>query len=234
MATSIGASGGGIKARIRRALSALQYKDGSYGDLSLSGEGELWVKDNRIPDLITAVNALEITNTHLQSLIDGIKISTSVKVQTKVVSCPAMPLTIPGIGAGVAYTAGDVMGTIFEIDVPPSGIIYSATLWDLDDENLQIDLEIFKNKPAQIADNAAWSPTDGSMLGFLTEIAFAGFDDHINSRTSEVNIIGKAYSVPNGKVYIQAVTRGAHNIAAGSEPRVQIQIISDDPNYQER
>lgn len=57
MGTSIDASGGGIRAKIRRALGALKHKDGSYGDLSLSGQGELWVKDIQLSELITLVQA---------------------------------------------------------------------------------------------------------------------------------------------------------------------------------
>lgn len=51
MTTSIGASGGGIKARIRRALGALKHKDGSYSDLFVDGQGRLHVKDSQLSEI---------------------------------------------------------------------------------------------------------------------------------------------------------------------------------------
>lgn len=164
-------------------------------------------------------------------LLDGIK--NLLSKSNKVVSCPSSPVKIPGIVTGAAYLAGDVMGTMVKLAVPKSGIIYSATLWDLDDEGLQYDLEIFKNEITQTADNAPWSPIDGDMQAFVTELAFIAFDDHDNSQTSELTSIGKAYSTSDGYLWIQAIARGAHNIAAGAEPRFQLQIIPDDPEWKE-
>lgn len=149
-----------------------------------------------------------------------------------IVSCPQEPMEIPGIGAGSAYESGDAMGSVFEILVPKSGIIYSATLFDMDDEGKQIDLEIFKHSIAASTDNSAWSPADETILVFVTELNFFAYDDQANSQTSENENIGKAYNAPEGKFYIQAVTRGTHNIAAGSEPRVQLQIMSFDPDFE--
>ncbi len=148
-----------------------------------------------------------------------------------IVSCPDEPVMITGITAADAFDAGDVMGNFTKVKVPKLGIIYSATFWDLDDEGTQVDLELFKHVITQTASDAAWSPTDADMLGFVTEIPFVSFDDHINSQTAEVNNIGKAYTAPEGFLWVQAVCRGTPNIAAGSSPRFQLQIISYDPTW---
>lgn len=153
---------------------------------------------------------------------------------SKTVSCPSYPAEIPGITAADALDADDCLGTIITLNVPKSGVIYSATFWDLDDEGTQVDLEIFKHIITQIASDAAWSPSDEDMLHFITELAFFSFSDHINSQTSELTNIGKAYTAPEGKFYIQAVCRGTPTIAAGNMPRIQLQIIPDDPDWQER
>ena len=150
----------------------------------------------------------------------------------KVVSCPSSPKEIPGITAADAFDAGDCFGTVVELLVPPSGIIYSATFWDLDAEGTQVDLEIFKHSITSIASDAAWAPSDVDIVKFVTEIAFAGFDNHTNNQTSEVNDIGKAYTAPEGKFYIQAVCRSTPTIAAGAMPRFQLQIIPDDPDWE--
>ena len=156
------------------------------------------------------------------------------KVGTNTVSCPSTPAQIQGIVTGNALDAGDVFGNIFELEVPKSGVIQSATFYDFDDEGEQVDLEVFIGRITQIASDASWAPSDIDMLKFRTEIQFFTFDDHINSQTSEVKNIGKAYSAPQGKLFIQAVCRGTPNIAAGSLPRFQLQILSDDPNWKER
>lgn len=172
-------------------------------------------------------NPLEFLNN-----LSDIHIIHSLKLVDKTVSCPPHPMEIPGIGTGSAYTANDCLGTMAVIDVPKSGVIYSATFWDLDDEGSQVDLEIFKDSIAQIADNGAWSPTDFDMLNFVTELAFFSFDVHINSQTSELRGIGKAYTAPSGKLWVQAVTRSTPNIATQNIPRFQLQIISDDPDWE--
>lgn len=171
----------------------------------------------------------EVAESHLE---DSEKIPKS-RV-SKVVSCPLYPVEIPGIVAANALDANDAFGTIVTLYVPYSGIIYSATFWDLDDEGTQVDLEIFKHSITQIASDAAWAPTDIDMLSFITELSFAAFDDQINSQTSELTVIGKAYAAPEGKFYIQAVCRGTPTIAAGASPRFQLQIIPDDPEWKER
>lgn len=149
-----------------------------------------------------------------------------------IVSCPATPVEIPGIAAADAFEANDVFGTLVELDVPKSGVIISATFWDLDDESTQIDLEIFKRKITQTASDAAWAPSDTDLLHFVTELAFVIGDDHINSYTFDLTNIGKAYTAPEGKFWIQAVCRSTPTIAAGSMPRFQLQIQSFDPKFE--
>jgi len=151
-----------------------------------------------------------------------------------VVTCPLAPITIPGITAADAFDANDCFGTIFEIDVPKHGILYSATFFDMDDEGTQVDLEIFRHSITQIASSGGWSPTDEDILKFITELAFVAFDDHDKSQTSELTNIGKAYTAPAGKLYIQAVCRSTPDIAANNMPRVQLQILSADPDFKER
>ncbi len=153
----------------------------------------------------------------------------------KTVCCPATPFEILGITAGAALSAsGDALGLVMKIAVPPSGVIYSATFFDLDDEGSQVDLEIFKRSIADVAWDAPFAPSDTEILNFITELNFFAFDDHGSCQTSEIKNIGKAYTVPNGFLYIQAVTRATPNIAAGNMPRIQLQILSDDPTWQER
>ena len=149
-----------------------------------------------------------------------------------IVSCPVVPMEIPGITAATELDAGDTLGTVMTLKVPKSGIIYSATFFDLDDDGIQVDLEIFKRKIADVAFDAAYAPSDAEMLHFLTEIAFFSFDDHINSQTSRVKGLNEAYTVPDGLFYIQGVTRGLSNIAANAMPRFQLQILSFDPDYE--
>ena len=156
---------------------------------------------------------------------------------TKIVSCPLVPMIIPGIGTGAIYagTAAipECLGTLAKLSVPKRGIIVSATFFDLDDEGLQVDLEVFTKAITQVADNAAWTLSAPDSLSFVEEIPFFTFDDQIACQTSEVRNIGKAYVALDGAFYIQAITRGAPTIAAGALPRFQLQIQSFDPAFKE-
>ena len=150
----------------------------------------------------------------------------------KIVACPEYPVQIQGITAADAFDAGDAFGTITVVNVPKAGILYSATFWDLDDEKTQVDLEVFRGTITQIASDDAWELPVIDLTKFVTEIAFAGFDDHIHCATSEVNDIGKAYEAPGGMFYIQAVCRATPTIASnGVRPYFQLFIISFDPDW---
>lgn len=150
---------------------------------------------------------------------------------SEIVSCPDLPKAIPGSDTATALESGDTLGNVFSIKVPKSGIIISATFYDLDDEGSQVDLEIFKQGIADQAVDAAYAPTDAEMLTFLTELSFVDFDDQGTSQTSELTNIGKAYNAPSGLLYFQAVTRATPTIAAGSPPYIQLQILSTDSSF---
>ena len=148
-----------------------------------------------------------------------------------IVSCPLEPMAIPGIGAG-AEGALDAMGTLFTIPVPKRGEIRSATYYDLDFEGTAVNLYLFRHQPTAIADNAAWTLSDGDAPKLVAKLAFAGFDTHSTTcYTSEINSIGKAYTAPEGKFWIQASCVAICTIAVA--PKFQIQILSFDKNFQE-
>ncbi len=168
------------------------------------------------------------------NLLEEVKEAINLKVISKTVSCPIYPVMIAGIAPADALDANDCFGLLTIVDVPKSGVLYSTTFWDIDDEGSQVDLEVFNHSITQIASDAAWNPSDFDMLRFIIELSFVSFDDHISSQTSEITNIGKAYTAPEGKLWVQAVNRGTPNIAAGASPRFQFQIIPDDPTWQER
>lgn len=153
--------------------------------------------------------------------------------QSKVVSCPKYPMIIKESDTGTTLEDGDTLGLVFELAVPKSGIIYSATFFDFDAEGEGVDLEIFKTRIVDVATDENFAPTIAEGLTHLTELSFVSFDDHGLYQTSELTNIGKAYSVPGGIFYIQAVVRAGYTVAAGSPARIQLQILSDDPDWQE-
>lgn len=149
---------------------------------------------------------------------------------TTIVSCPNSPIPIPGIGAG-AEGALDAMGTLFTINVPKRGVLVSATYFDLDYEGTQVNLYIFKNVVTAIADNAAWTCSDSDVLYQVTRLAFSAFNAQTASQTSEITNIGKAYTAPSGKFWLQTQCASICTIAVA--PRIQLQIQSFDPDFKE-
>ncbi len=153
---------------------------------------------------------------------------------TTIVSCPLLPTVITGSDAATALESGDTLGTVFEIVVPKRGVIISGTLFDFDNKGIQTDLAIFKKRIADVAVDAAYAPTDAEGLHFITLLKFVSPDAQgANFQTFELTNIGKAYSVPNGVFYIQAITRGTPTVTAGSPYKVKLQIQSFDPTFKE-
>ncbi len=170
----------------------------------------------------------------LVALLDETIDLLSSKDTSKAVSCPRHPIAVTGV-SGNTFTAGDAFGLLIEIQVPPSGIIYSATFFDLDNEGTQFDAEIFRQKPAQVASEAAWTLAVVDAPKFVTELAFVAFDDHTATQTSELTNIGKAYTAPAGIFWVQLVCRATPDMASASvNPKIQLQILPDDLNWQER
>lgn len=138
------------------------------------------------------------------------------------------PTTIPGIGTGVAYTAGDAFGAAFSMDLPKQGIIHAATFVDKDDEGIETDLVLFNKPFTGTADNEAFTVSDADMENCIGTITFATFKNFAVNQMSTAGAMGLAYIAPEGTIYIQAVTRGAPNIAAGASPMVSLVILSDE------
>ena len=149
---------------------------------------------------------------------------------TTIVACPKVPAIIPGIGAG-AEGALDAMGTLFSIKVPKRGVIVSATYFDLDDEGTQVNLYLFSREVTAIADNDAWTCSDSDILYQIAKLAFVSFNDQTVAQTSELTNIGKAYTAPEGKLWIQSQCVSICTIATA--PGIQLQIQSFDPDFKE-
>ena len=162
--------------------------------------------------VVSAINALQTTN---------------------IVSCPITPRQVGGVSANT-FTADDAFGLLMEIAVPKRGIIVSATFHDLDNEGTQMDMEIFNSKPTQVASEATWTLSSADNPKFVTELAFFAFDDHTASQTSEIKNIGKGYTAPLGKLWIQMVCRGTPDMASVSvNPMLQLQVQSFDSDFVE-
>lgn len=138
-------------------------------------------------------------------------------------------LVPPGIGTGAAYADLDAIGKQFSFIVPYSGIIQSAVYYDLDDEGLQVDLWLFNNEPStDQTDNSAFALSDTDLLKVISVIQFSTFRDAANGQVSPKDNIGKAYVIPNRKMWGALQARGALNIATISLPAFNIQILSDE------
>lgn len=145
-------------------------------------------------------------------------------------------VVIPGIGTGAAYTDGYAFGTTitFPNVLRPnvgSGVLYSATYLDLDDEGLQVDLHLFKRPPTYVPiNNAAYSPSDSDLLasGYICTVSFTTFSNFGANQVSYVGNIGRAFANAAGTdLYGQCVARGVQNIAAANLPMMSLQALAD-------
>ena len=131
-------------------------------------------------------------------------------------------IAVPNITPANALHADDAMGDLFGIRVPKSGIIQSATFYDVDDEGSQVDLVLTRARFTGAASDAAFSMLDDDLLTVIIQLNFTTFFDMVNGQVSSIENIGKAYRVPPekkgskmGVIYAQAIARGTPNIAAG-------------------
>ena len=137
-------------------------------------------------------------------------------------------MVIAGVVAA-AYAERDALGSQWEIPVPRKSRLQSATLWDLSDQNLQVNLTI-ADRPfdTKIADNAPFALSDDDALKVVYQVEFIIFTDWVNNRASFVDQIGKRLTFPDGVCYLQAFVPGAPTIAAGALPVVQLEFEPDE------
>ena len=130
-------------------------------------------------------------------------------------------IKVPGIGAASAYAAADAFGTKVVINgLPNQGTISDVIFIDKDDEGIVKELVLFDHDFTGTADNSAFAPTDADLENLVGVVSISNFYNY------SVNQVGRAtpalfYSTDPrspGRLYGQFVTRGADNIAAGSEP----------------
>jgi hypothetical protein len=137
-------------------------------------------------------------------------------------------LLIPNVDTSGAYTAGDAIGSQFDIELPfTKGYLYSATYYDRDDEGTQMNLIISESRwLTQIADDAAMEPADAELIQILELLKFTVFEDFVNGQISRLRNIGLAFDLPTSRLWLQMESPGATpTIAAGSEPMVRLQFV---------
>lgn len=134
---------------------------------------------------------------------------------------------VPGIGAAVAYTAGDAFGTQFSVPVPVHGRIDTVLFFDQDDEGLAKTVCLFDGAIAQTTDNAALSVSvadNRKSIGHL-QLEAADFADMGATRIGTLRPApGLEYYCGSGQLVVQLQTQGADNIAAGAQPLIQFLI----------
>ncbi len=136
--------------------------------------------------------------------------------------------TIPGMHTGSAYASGDALGTKFEIIVPTVGVIVAAYLTDMDKEELAVDFLAFNDDFVGGTDDSAFDLSDADRHRIavpLTISSYMSFNDNSLGYWTGA----RAYLAPEGKLYIQAITRGAQNLTALTDYALSL-VIEDHSN----
>jgi len=169
----------------------------------------------------------------LQQITDVLE--RGLRVKGKTVHCPEEAVIVPGIASADALDALDVVGGIFVIEVPRSGYVMGARLYDPSDQGSALRLHVFKRRFAIAASDAAWSPSDDDLYNELFVLNFTAYEDEINGQLSEIELT-KGYSAREEKFYCALSTPAGSTPTYTSPawPRVQLIIASDDPDWVER
>ena len=162
----------------------------------------------------------EIRDVHDAQLLTALREQSSRKILYRT------PLVkIPGIVASAAFADGDAVGVKFNIGVPTSGTITTTLLSDLDDEGLSLAFILFDDDFDGGTDNSAFDMTDANELkycGFLTVSNFQALNDNQLGQSSTV----LDYVAPTGRLWVQAVARGAVNIGVSTDYGISL-ILED-------
>ena len=127
------------------------------------------------------------------------------------------PYQIPDLTLGGAYAANDAFGGMFTIAVPKFGTITDVIFYDRDDEGLNKDLVLFTRSFSPTANDAPIALRDDELKYSIGPISVDSWTDLLDNRLGRVTP-ALSYVAPQGKLWGQWVTRGADNIASGSEP----------------
>ena len=136
------------------------------------------------------------------------------------------PFIVPGIGAAVAYANDDAMGTQFAFQAPSKGIIREVKFHDLDNEAIDKEIWLFDTTATLAADNAAFSIADADCLNVIAVFTMTTWRAAVNNQIGFTSNTPVVYDLMDGRTTIfgGVKTKGANNIAAGSEPRLSFLI----------
>lgn len=152
----------------------------------------------------------------IQRVFNAVRDALRVIIVNKVVYTSTVK--VPNLTTAGALDANDAAGDRFTIpNVPKSGIIVSAWLFDLAAQTIQIDLFFSGVEFTGGSDDAAWDVSDGD-LDKLSHITFtnADFRSHSDNSKAQVDNLGIGYEAPDGVLYCQLVTRGIPTYVADS------------------
>ena len=145
-----------------------------------------------------------------------------------------------------AYTAGDAVSATGDghLEFPGavevgrlSGSISNARLISGANQATKLDAELwlFRSDIADVADNAAFAPTDAELLTLVGIIDFPVADWKIGNATAgaggnavcEVTSLGIAFKAAESKIYGQLVARNGYTPVSGEVFSVELVITQD-------
>lgn len=117
--------------------------------------------------------------------------------------------------AATAYTAGDVIDTLKEVDFLSVGTIRNAVLLDANNIGATIKLWLFRAKPIVLADNAAFAPTEADLRNLFGIITFDSFETVNNMKIKHKPDVNLSFRIVSPKIwcYAQAVTAPTYTAA---------------------
>jgi hypothetical protein len=123
-----------------------------------------------------------------------------------------VPLTI----SETAYSAGDVVGGLIDLDVHSAGgggVVRRVILVDEDGKDAVFTLYFFDRPPQTIADDAAFEPDAADVLRLIgtVEIAAADYLDLNNTSVALKGDLGMDYTAVDGRLYVYLVCTATPN-----------------------
>ena len=134
-------------------------------------------------------------------------------------------IPIPGLTFADALDINDQFGSLMRFPVPRTGTIVKALYYDRDDEGLGKELWLFGGQNVTLAaHDGAFALDDQGLLLVVDILTFAVFKDAVNGQIGLTADVPCWYRAPEGALWGAVKTLGADNIAALSEPRIELLI----------
>lgn len=130
------------------------------------------------------------------------------------------------VSVAAAQGAGDALTNMANFtSLPTSGTIMSISLIDKGFQSASTEVYLSQASFTATTINAAFSPSDADLLNMVGYFTLNTWFAFVDNSVCEIDNIGRPYYTPDGKIYLQLITRGTPTPASSSDYLISLGIV---------